>query len=167
MTSSQQYESYLPQSHTIPEDWENGRAYFVEHFKKIVNNLNVKEIGYYLDEEVLTGKQFIPSSTTNYDTSTPFRNVFRMVVNFGQLPNNTTKSVAHNITVNSNFTLVSIYGGATNPSNFNCLPLPFVSAGASGQIELYMDATNINITTTSDRTAWTTCFIVCEYLLEP
>ena len=81
ITQDQFFESYLPVYDSVPEKWEDGRVFLIEQLKKISNVVNVREIGWYLDEEVLTGKQFIPLATSSQE----FRSVFRKVIDCGTL----------------------------------------------------------------------------------
>ncbi len=57
--NDQFFESYLPVYDTVPKEWEDARVIFVEYFKKISNAVNAREIGFFLDEEVLSGKSFV------------------------------------------------------------------------------------------------------------
>jgi len=91
------------------------------------------------------------------------RQVFRQVVNFGALPNNTTKSVVHGIVVNTNTTLTRLYAAASDPVNFDYVPIPYASV-AGTPIELYMDSTNVNITTNADWSSYTITYVIIEYL---
>ena len=61
--SSQIFESYIPVYDAVPEGWEQARPFIVEQLKALANAANIREIGWYLDEELLSGKQFIPSPT--------------------------------------------------------------------------------------------------------
>lgn len=122
--------------------------------------INNKPSGYFLDQEFNCGSLYFKSGS-----STPFdlRPVFRKVIDCGALPNNATKSVAHGITVTSSFVFTKIYGAATDPST-DFIPLPYASSTAAENIELSVDATNVNITTGNDRTGFTTTYVVLEYL---
>ena len=166
---SQNLESYVPVYDAAPEKWEDARPFFTEQLKKITNSLNSKEIGFFLDQELISGKAFIPGINQMVDggSSQQFRTVLRKVVDFGALPNNTTKSVPHGITFDANFTLVQMYAAATDPVNLVAIPIPFVTAPASSNnVELYMDATNVNISTDSNRASYTRCFVIIEYMQE-
>ena len=80
----------------------------------------------------------------------------------GALPNAATKSVAHNI--GAAFALVHAYGTANNPTIPNSIPLIFATTGAAtNTVWFYTDATNINVVTGINRTAFTNSFIVLEY----
>ena len=137
-----------------------------------VNNiallLNIKDTGYYVQEEFINGQAYFPdpalSSTTQQAPT--FRQVYRMVVDFGALPNTATKTVAHNIPDIAvlNVTGTRIYGVATDPVAKTFLPLPYASNTAGASIELSVDATNVIITTGSNRTNYTVCYVVFEYL---
>jgi len=166
---SQTFESYVPVYDAIPEKWEDGRAFIVEQLKKLALAVNVREIGFFLDEEVLSGKSFIPGLNDVADggTTQQFRTILRKVIDFGPLPNNTIKSVPHGIVFDANFTLIQIWASATDPVNFIAIPIPFASTGgAGGNVMLTMDSVNFNITTSSDRTAFIRCFVFCEYIQE-
>ncbi len=134
-----------------------------------VNNialvLNTKTSGYYVQQEFVTGNiYFQPTASITNNANPQLRQTYRMVVDFGALPNATTKSVAHNIPdVDSNFTFVAIYGAATDPVALSYLPIPYASA-TNDNIELEVDATSVSITTTSNRSSYTRCYVVLEYL---
>lgn len=161
--TSQIFESYVPVYDTVPESWEDARPFLVEHLKKISNAVNLREIGWFLDEELLSGKQFIPSSSVPTGNSQQFRTVLRKVIDFGALPNAGAKAVAHGITFDSNFTLLQLYGAATAPS-LVAIPLPWFDPANPAQ--LYMDTTNIVVVTTTNLSIYTRCFVVIEYIQE-
>jgi hypothetical protein len=162
----QQFEAYVPLYDAIPDKWEDAQGFITEQFKRIANAINVREIGWFLDEELLSGKQFIPAAVVNQNIKPlQVRSVFRKVVDFGPLPNTGIKSVAHGINFDNNFTLIQMFASATNPST-SALPIPFASQNAGETVKMNMDTMNINITTFNDRTAFTRCFVVIEYILE-
>lgn len=167
---SQVYESYQPVYDAVPEKWEEGRPFIVEQLKRVAQAINTREIGWYLDEEVISGKQFIPSASASASTSSDsqqYRTILRKVIDFGALPNTTSKSVPHGITVDSNFTLIHIYGAATDPTGMLSIPLPFVSAASPARpIQLFMNATNVVVITTENNTNYTRSYVVVEYIQE-
>lgn len=132
--------------------------------------LNLKDTGYYTIEEFLNSQVFFPNPTlTSTGSQTPvYRQVFRTVVNFGALPNNSTKSVAHNIQIvapaANQYSFTRIYATATDPVNHLYIPIPYASTTAADIIELNVDATNVNITTHSDKTNYTLTYVVLEYI---
>jgi len=162
--NSQQFETYVPVYDMVPEKWEEARQFLVEHLKKISNAVNIREVGFFLDEELLSGKSFIPGVTLPGNPSIA-RSVFRKVIEFGTLPNAGTKFVPHGIVFNNNFTLIQLFGSATDPIGLTALPLP-LAAAAPFQIELYMNSTDIIVVTGSARSNYTRVFVVVEYILE-
>jgi hypothetical protein len=171
MTSpdSQVFESYIPIYDTVPEKWEDAREFIVEQLKKLGIATNQREIGLFIDTEILSGQQWIPTaamSGAGSSNSQQFRTVLRKVINFGALPAGGTKSVPHGIVFDINFTLTNLYLAATDPVNFLAFSLQYWANSAPGSIILNMDATNVNVTVTSNYSAYTRSFIVIEYLLE-
>jgi len=128
--------------------------------------LNIKDTGYYDTSEFVNGQSFFPNPAYNSTTAVKpaMRQVFRKVVNFGALPNTALKSVAHGLTVTTGFTVTRVYGAATDPAATIFLPIPYSSPVLANNIELNVGATNVNITTGSDRTAYTVTYVVFEYL---
>lgn len=128
--------------------------------------LNIKDSGYYVQDEFINGQQFFPNpSLTSASSTTPvFRSVVRKVINFGALSNTAAKSVAHGLTINSSYTFTRIYGCSSDTSGSNYIPLPYASPTAANNIELKVDSTNVTVITGSDRTNFTTTYIILEYL---
>lgn len=126
---------------------------------------NIKDSAMYADSEFVTSGQYFANPTYNSGTQTnpALRAIFRKVINFGALPNTGTKSVAHGIGITPSFSFTRIYGCATNPST-SFIPLPYASPVLANNIELNADATNVNVITGSDRTAYTITYIVLEYI---
>jgi len=153
MTTSinEQFESYLPVYDYMPEKWEDARKPLVEHLKKISNAVNIREIGWFLDQEVLTGQQFIPGTTTN---NQDFRSILRVVVDFGAIGIGVT-SKPHGVLVDANFSLIDLWGSATNAVAFTGNPI--------NQPNITYDATNINITSAA---AYTRVFAFMLYIQE-
>jgi len=158
--------------------WDIGQIYNIDvtsnEFKELLvrlyqttNNislaLNLKDSGYYAEQEFVTGAQYPPTTPTVGNSPTEGRQVYRKMVSFGALPNATSASVAHGITTSSTFYLTALYAGASNPGTA-WLSIPYASPTLNENISISMDATNITITTGIDRTAYTTCYVVIEYL---
>lgn len=155
---SQNFESFVPVYDVDPPEKEDFRGFTTEQLRIHATNINVRELGFVLDRELLTGKLFIPSSNSTQQ----FRNIFRKVIDFGPLLDTATKSVAHGITFDANFTLIDMWASATNPVGFTAFTVNF----GGTVVTLNMDATNVNITTSADYTAYTRCYVIIEYLLE-
>lgn len=165
-TDNQNLESFVNVYDAVPAKWEDARPFIVEQLKTISNGINVREIGFYLDQELLSGKLFIPGATPPGNNPGLFRTILRIVVDMGPLPNTATKSVPHGVTVDGNFTLMQLYGAATDPVAFTGIPLPYASPVLNENIALNMNSTNINITTGRNWSNYTRCFVVMEYIQE-
>lgn len=128
--------------------------------------LNTKDTGLYQLSEFVNGQLYFNNPA--YNSGTPFlgggRQVLRMVVNFGALPNTGTKSVPHGLMCTGQTTFTRIYGTASDISGKNYIPLPYASPTAANNIELKVDATNVTIITGSDRSNFTITYVVLEYL---
>lgn len=101
-------------------------------------------------------------STSEVDTGFTWidgKHIYKKTINFGTLPNNTTKNVAHGITNIGNVIKIE---GWTYASSQGWFPLPFASTG-SYPIEVKATATNVVIVTTIDRSSIGTCYITLYY----
>jgi len=154
---SNNLQSYVPVYDVAPETWEEGRAFAVEQFKQLANATNIREIGWYLDEEVLTGKAFIPglNNVSDGGTSQQFRTILRIVVQVGSITAG-VKTVPHSITNDANFTLIDLWATATNSTT-----LTSTIFGNSDTIRVI----GPNIQITSDGT-YDRCNAFMEYIQE-
>lgn len=152
--NSQEFESYVPVYDVLPDEWEQARPALVEQLKKLANAVNIREIGWFLDEELLSGKAFIPNATSN---PPQFRTVFRKVINCSPLAIG-ANTFAHGIVFDSNFTLTQLYAAATNSGTLVAQPIP------NGTSTISLNATNILITSNA---VYDRCFAVIEYIQEP
>lgn len=132
-----------------------------QNINNIALVLNTKDSGYYVDSEFVNGQVLFPDPTT---TNSRMRQVFRKLINFGALPNAGTKSVAHGLSPNSSWVFTRIYGCATDPVGFNYIPLPYASPTAANNIELSVSSTNVTVVTGSNRSAFTICYIILEFV---
>lgn len=148
---------------------------FKELLVRLYQNLNVmsvslsnKESSYFDTQETSKGQAFFPNpALSSSSTTTPdYRQVFNKTVNFGALPNTATKTVAHGIAnVNAGFSFTRIYGCSSDPVALSYIPLPYVDPTAlANGILLSVDATNVTITTAADYSAYTTTYVILEYL---
>lgn len=155
--NSQEFESYIPVYDAVPETWDDARPFIVEQLKKISNAVNVREIGFFLDEELLSGKQFIPTpamSGVNSSNSQQFRTVFRKVIDCSPLASG-ANTFAHGITYDASFTLIDLWVSATDSGTL-------VSQVITDS-NVTLDATDVNINSPA---AFDRAFAVIEYLLE-
>lgn len=151
---SQNFESYVPVYDTVPEKWEDARQFLVEHLKKISNAVNIRTIGWLLDEELLSGQAFIPGVTPPGDNPGLFRQVLRKVIILGALIPG-VNTVTHGIVFDANFTLIDLWVAGTDQVGFTAL----VISGNS----ILMNATNLIITSPQ---AFTEAFAFIEYSQE-
>lgn len=157
-SDNQKLESFVPVYDAVPPKWEDARAFLVEQLKKISNELNVREIGWLLDDEVLAGKFLFPGTqaATKEGRSDQFRSVLRKVIYFPSIAfgNNTQP---HNITIDGNFTLISLQGALTNATTMMGQPVP------NGADTISYNSTNIVITASA---SWTRGIAIIEYVQE-
>lgn len=162
--------NFQPETYIFPEEFNDDfRIKLRQYLTDISIALNAKETSFYLEEETATGRNFIPLFGTDASQNQEYRPVYRTVVDFGALPNATSKSVAHGISTTQNYSIVHLYAAATDPGASTItegIPIPYASSTAADNIELTMDATNVTITTGVDRTSFTRCFVTIEYIQE-
>jgi hypothetical protein len=141
---------YLPPEFSIPSLWEDARGFIIDRQTETADVVNQMQNGYYESVEFVSGKRFL--SLNDFDP----RIVYRKVIEVGHLPNNGTVSIPHGI---SNIQIMThIYGTANSTNEY--LPLPYSGAD---YIELWVDNINVNVSTTSDRTAFV-AYVILEYL---
>lgn len=128
-------------------------------YKRIANSVNTREGSLYLLEEQATFQQYFTAGDPQRN-----RNTYRMVVDFGALPDTGPKPIPHNINFDSNFTTTRIYASATDPVALEYIPIPYASPTLTENIELSLNATHVIITTGSNRSAFTRCTVVIEYM---
>lgn len=128
--------------------------------------LNTKDTGIYQNQEFVNGQVWFsnPLLTSNTGTVAAPRQVFRMTVNFGALPNTGSKSVAHRIPMTPAVTFTRVYGAASDTSGNNYIGLSYASASGTDNIQLDVNATNVIVTTASNRSNFTVSYIILEYL---
>lgn len=160
MTSpiDQGFEAYVPVYDTVPDKWEEAKPFLVEQFKRLANAINIREIGWFLDEELLSGKAFTQAANNTRDdgTSEQYRTILRKVIIFPGLTAG-ANTAPHGISVTTDFSLVQIFGAATNSTTLTGQPIP------NGANTISYDATNIiiNVAAAYDR-AWA----IIEYIQE-
>jgi hypothetical protein len=136
-----------------------------QNINNIAVVLNTKDSGLYYLQPFINGQVFFPDPTIATTSEKPTdRNPLRLVINFGTLPVATTISIPHQIPVNSATIFTKIYATATNP-NTSFIPIPYVDPSGVNPVGLNVDPVNVNITTISDMSAYTICYVVLEYLL--
>lgn len=161
----------LPTKFVIPEDYSELLIKLSQYLNEIALAVNSKEYGLMDSLETFTGKLFLPLFDATKGQSATFRDVFRVVIDTGTLPNAGTSTTAHGITTTENYSIVSIYGGATDPGATTLttgIPLPYINTTTPGDsVTVNIDATNVNITTTTaNYTSFTRSFVIIEYIKE-
>lgn len=94
----------------------------------------------YSLNEVNTGKKWIDGTV-----------VYKKTIDLGSLPNNNAKAVAHNIS-NLGF-VIDVQATASDGTNRIVIPAT-ATTGTASQVAIYIDGTNINITSGNDRSAY-------------
>lgn len=156
----------LPEDYIIPNEPSQKDVKLREYFNNIATAVNTKDSGIYNELIIITGQQFLPLFSREAGYNAIYRTVFRKVVDFGALPNSSTKSVAHNIpNITTDYSITKLYGASTNPGN-QFISLPYASPTLAKNIELYVDTTNVNVVTGNNRTAFTRTFIIIEYMAQ-
>lgn len=113
----------------------------------VTSNAVAESISYFTTEQA-TGGKWIDGKP-----------IYRKVIDFGALPNNTTKSVAHNITNLDK--IVNLVGYAV--SGTVTLVIPFVSlTNLASCISNAVNGDNLTVTTGTDRSSFTAKVII-EY----
>lgn len=110
------------------------------------SNLSIEQS--YSVDETLTGGIWIDG-----------KSIYRKVIDCGELPNGTEKSVPHGIT--NLDTIISINGVAI--SSENTIPLPYIHQTTTDIVQILCTPTEVKITTTSDKTAYTKSYVTVEY----
>lgn len=123
--------------------------------------VNNKTSATYSLQEILDNNQWFTTTANNP------RAEYRKVINIGALLNAAPSTIAHGITVTSTTVFTNIRGFASDTTNNVYIPIPFVDVSgtiAAGNIEIYVDATNVVITPTGDATNFDVCLVVLEYI---
>lgn len=136
-----------------------------QNLNQMAITLNNKESSFYDTQETVKGQAFFSNQTSSVSNTRPeSRQVFNKIINFGALPNTATKTCAHGILINPKYTFTRIYGCSTQMNPFSAIPLPYSSPVLVDNIALYVDATTVGITTGADWSAYTSTYIILEYL---
>ena len=138
----------LNENANIPNN-QKCRAVDMNEIKNIVNGNDDEFIQY--KSNIATGETYSTDEVKTNKIWIDGKPIYRKVVNMGNLVNNSSKNVAHNL---SNFVIRTINGSATNGS---------VHIGISGfNDEVYIDKTNVIWNTKANRSSFT-AYVVLEY----
>ena len=168
---------YVPPNIIIPEDWVEARLILTDYLIKAAEAINARGISQYQDatlsggdniSETITGEAWFTDGDPN-----KFRYGSRTVINItGGLANHgggiATQTQAHGLSTTANTRFTRIYGTATDPgasTTISSIPIPYVDVDAlAGGIELWIDATNINLRYGADYSAFTEAYVVLEWV---
>lgn len=117
-----QLEAYVPVYDVVPDKWEDAQPFLVEILKKISNAVNAREIGFFLDEELLSGKAYIPGVTAPGNNPGLFRQVLRYVADSGPLIAGVNLVVVP-VVFDVNFQLIDMWVSATNSTTFHAITM--------------------------------------------
>jgi hypothetical protein len=163
---------FLPTTEVFTINTENKQelSNLLTQLRKTVNNIclavNKKDTGIYDQREFVCGQvYFANTALTSLTSKTPeLRQVWRRVYKLPVvLPNNTTTTLAHNLTITNNFTFTRFYGCSTDKVAHTWIPLPYISVPGN-MVSIWGDNVNINIQTNFNATAYNNTYIVVEYL---
>lgn len=152
--SSQDFESYVPLYDAVPDKWEEAKPFLVEVLRKITNGVNNREIGFFLDEELLSGKSFIPGATLPGNNPGLMRQILRKVIDVSPLIAG-ANVFNHGILFDINFTLIDLWICGTNS-------VTFTARRITGN-DVIMNATQLLITSPQ---AFDRGFAIIEYMQE-
>lgn len=154
---SQIFESFVPVYDAVPAKWEEARPFIVEHLKKVSNAINIRQIGWFLDEELLSGNLFIPglSNDENDGTSQQYRTILRKVVDVGPLVAGVNAPIAHGVNFDANLTSIDSWVEATNSNTLQAVKLVYP--------QLVINGPNIDINSPA---VFDRAFFIWEYIQE-
>ena len=157
---AQELESFVPVYDAIPDEWNDARDFLVEHLKKISNAVNVREIGWYLDEELLSGKALFPGAPVAANPTTlQNRQIFRFTIDSGALVIGANPAIVTTITFDNNFLLFDCWVAATNTGTLTAQII------TGNDVQLTSVAGVVNVTITSPA-VFTNSTLIIEYTQE-
>lgn len=179
MANSTQYGAFVAtnyiwdvqQLQQVDVNSEEFKELLVRMYQNIANIalvLNVKDTGLYQITELVNGQLYFSNPANNSSTvaNPALRQVYRKVINYTTaLPNAAgTAVIPHGITCTAKTTFTRIYGVANDVTNKVYLPLPYASPVLIDNIELFVDATNVNIKVGKNRATFTITYVILEYM---
>lgn len=88
--------------------------------------------------------------------------IYRKVINFGALPNNTTKNVAHNISNLGNVINIGGFIYNNNDVDFYSIPLQYKGNDSNYNVECLVTATQVRMLANTDRSFYT-AYVILDY----
>ena len=93
------------------------------------------------------------------------RTIFGKQIDFGALPNASTKCVPHGITLSLNFRWRKISAIAQQPDGVG-FAIPFAGCTAEGTVNIYCTDTNVCVQACGDRSSFSIVTIFLEYITD-
>lgn len=169
--------SYVEPSLILDKDWDRARIILTDYMFKLAQAVNAREVAQYEEAslngtgtniaQTLSGQKWFNQADAN-KALPGYRTIVAItggLANHGIL---TTLTQAHGIQTSDKTVFTKICGCATDPGatdTTQAIPLPYVNADAlNGSIELWVDATNVNIRYIGNYSAFTSCYIILEYI---
>jgi hypothetical protein len=161
--------SFLGEEKYDSDDLRNIFIQVIQAFNQTSLAVNLKDTGVYSLAEFVNGQTFFPDpALSSLTAQAPTqRQGFRTTYIVGPLLNALPLVFPHGIDFTNTFTFTRIYAEATDTTGLIAIPIPFVSVSgtiAAGNIEIYIDATNVNITPAGNATNFNKVLVVLEYL---
>lgn len=142
---------YLPVSIVLPSDPEALKVKLSSYLTEVSLKVNQRALGTFTTAESDTGQKWFLDTIE-----------FRQIYQFGTIAAGATLTIPHLITDIMQFT--NIYGTCIT-ANPDLRPIPYASATAVNmQIEIFVDAVNINIINGAAAPAIISGLVVLEYL---
>jgi hypothetical protein len=91
------------------------------------------------------------------------KRVYRKTINFGALPNNTVKSVAHGLSSLDSMISIRAWWKDTTATVWGPLPTVYPDPTINYDVEVNTDATNINVKVTYNASSKNVCYVTLEY----
>ncbi len=142
----------------MPDDIDQLKIRLRQYFNDIASSLNVKDSGYYVQTETITGQLFLPNFGTDKASNVTYRPAFRTVVPFTGLTTG-ANTVAHGLSPTATWHFTRIYGVIEDTAAPLWVPIP------NDDIHVDVDGTNINITITASYNGYDGR-VILEYLKE-
>jgi len=140
----------------LSDDDEANDIYLTQLFRDFVTKINLREIGTYERQELLTGQQWYNNASFSNKRTT-----FRTVIEFPSLVAAGTTSVAHNLGDISQFTFTKILGTARNAAGTLHVALP---QGGPDDVMVTITANNVNIICATATYNTFSAQVILEYL---
>ena len=132
----------------------------MNEIKSVVNN-NATETS--TNATKITNLQTYSTSETNTGQIwIDGKPIYKKVINFGALPNATSKSVAHNISNLGFFTNISGIIYHTTAKTYYPLPLQYKGSDSNYNVEVFANATSVSMSSNTDRSFYS-AYVILEY----